>query len=163
MAPFFFGIVALIFLVIFLGIIVFVALIIFGFNKAGYIKTAKFLAISFLTILFFGFLLLMYDTFNEKKKSKEEIVKIMSYTNLKLNNDFEIIKQKEDWDLFFNRINFTLQLSDNDYINLKKQYPKNIIRDSISHKKAFVYDTLKVKIDEAKKLYFFRAHHNYDN
>ena len=163
MAPFFFGIVALIFLVIFLGIIVFVALIIFGFNKAGYIKTAKFLAISFLTILFFGFLLLMYDTFNERKKSKEEIVKIMSYTNLKLNNDFEIIKQKEDWDLTYSRINFILNISNNDYQFLKKKYPNNIIRDSISHDEPLDYDTLRVKIDKNKNLYFYRAHHNYDN
>lgn len=163
MAPFFFGIVALIFLVIFLGIIVFVALIIFGFNKAGYIKTAKFLAISFLTILFFGFLLLMYDTFNEKKKSKEEIVKIMSYTNLKMNNDFEIIKQKEDWDLTYSRINFILNISNNDYQFLKKKYPNNIIRDSISHDEPLDYDTLRVKIDKNKNLYFYRAHHNYDN
>lgn len=163
MVIFFIGIVVLILIVIFFGILFFMGGIIFGANKLGYKKFAKYLSISILLLLLFGAFNIIYFTFKEQKKSEKEVVEILSYTNLKLNDDFEIIKQKEDWDLTYNKINFTLRLSDNDYKILKKKYSNNIIRDSISHKEPYDYDTLKVKIDSSKKLFFYRAHHNFDN
>ena len=137
--------------------------VVFGADKLGYKKTAKFLALSFLSIILFGAFLLIYDLIKDNQKTKEEITQNLSYTRLNLLDDFEIIKQKEDWDLTYNRTNFILKISDKDYQLLKKKYPNNRVRDSISHDAPLDYDTLRVKIDKNKNLYFYRAHHNYDN
>lgn len=150
-------------LVVFFGTLFFMVAIVFGTNKLGYKKAAKYIAISFLSIICLFGIFLMYSLITSNGKSKAEIVEILGYTNLKLNNDFEIVKQNEDWDLTFSKINFTLKLSNIDYLKLKKQYPNNILRDSISHDNPDDYDTLKVKIDQNKNLYFYRAHHNFDN
>lgn len=163
MAFFFIGLVGFILLIIFFGILFFMGTVVFGANKLGYKKTAKFLAISFLSIILFGAFLLMYDLFKDSKKTKEEISQNLSYTRIKLNDDFEIVKQKDEWDLTYNRTNFILKISNEDYQLLKNKYPNNIIRDSISHKEPLDYDTLRVKIDKNKNLYFYRAHYNYDN
>ena len=157
------AIIAIILLVIFFGILFFMGTVVFGANKLGYKKTAKFLALSFLSIILFGAFLLIYNLFKDNQKTKEEITQNLSYTRLNLLDDFEIIKQKEDWDLTYNRTNFILKISDEDYQLLKKKYPNNRVRDSISHNDPLDYDTLRVKIDKNKNLYFYRAHHNYDN
>ena len=157
------AIIAIILLVIFFGILFFMGTVVFGADKLGYKKTAKFLALSFLSIILFGAFLLIYNLFKDNQKTKEEITQNLSYTRLNLLDDFEIIKQKEDWDLTYNRTNFILKISDEDYQLLKKKYPNNRVRDSISHNDPLDYDTLRVKIDKNKNLYFYRAHHNYDN
>ena len=157
------AIIAIILLVIFFGILFFMGTVVFGADKLGYKKTAKFLALSFLSIILFGAFLLIYNLFKDNQKTKEEITQNLSYTRLNLLDDFEIIKQKEDWDLTYNRTNFILKISDKDYQLLKKKYPNNRVRDSISHNDPLDYDTLRVKIDKNKNLYFYRAHHNYDN
>ena len=126
-------------------------------------KLQNFLSLSFLSIILFGAFLLIYNLFKDNQKTKEEITQNLSYTRLNLLDDFEIIKQKEDWDLTYNRTNFILKISDKDYQLLKKKYPNNRVRDSISHNDPLDYDTLRVKIDKNKNLYFYRAHHNYDN
>ena len=77
--------------------------------------------------------MLIYDLIKDNQKTKEEITQNLSYTRLNLLDDFEIIKQKEDWDLTYNRTNFILKISDKDYQLLKKKYPNNRVRDSISH------------------------------
>lgn len=157
------AIVGIILLVIFFGVLFFMGTVVFGADKMGYKKTAKFLALSFLSIILFGAFLLIYNLFKDNQKTKEEITQNLSYTRLNLLDDFEIIKQKEDWDLTYNRTNFILKISDEDYQLLKKKYPNNRVRDSISHNDPLDYDTLRVKIDKNKNLYFYRAHHNYDN
>ena len=157
------AIIAIILLVIFFGVLFFMGTVVFGADKLGYKKTAKFLALSFLSIILFGAFLLIYDLIKDNQKTKEEITQNLSYTRLNLLDDFEIIKQKEDWDLTYNRTNFILKISDKDYQLLKKKYPNNRVRDSISHNDPLDYDTLRVKIDKNKNLYFYRAHHNYDN
>lgn len=157
------AIIGIILLVIFFGVLFFMGTVVFGANKMGYKKTAKFLALSFLSIILFGAFLLIYNLFKDNQKTKEEITQNLSYTRLNLLDDFEIIKQKEDWDLTYNRTNFILKISDKDYQLLKKKYPNNRVRDSISHNDPLDYDTLRVKIDKNKNLYFYRAHHNYDN
>ena len=157
------AIIGIILLVIFFGVLFFMGTVVFGADKMGYKKTAKFLALSFLSIILFGAFLLIYDLFKDNQKTKEEITQNLSYTRLNLLDDFEIIKQKEDWDLTYNRTNFILKISDKDYQLLKKKYPNNRVRDSISHNDPLDYDTLRVKIDKNKNLYFYRAHHNYDN
>ena len=157
------AIIGIILLVIFFGVLFFMGTVVFGANKLGYKKTAKFLALSFLSIILFGAFLLIYNLFKDNQKTKEEITQNLSYTRLNLLDDFEIIKQKEDWDLTYNRTNFILKISDKDYQLLKKKYPNNRVRDSISHNDPLDYDTLRVKIDKNKNLYFYRAHHNYDN
>lgn len=126
-------------------------------------KLQNFLSLSFLNIILFGAFLLIYNLFKDNQKTKEEITQNLSYTRLNLLDDFEIIKQKEDWDLTYNRTNFILKISNEDYQLLKKKYPNNRVRDSISHNDPLDYDTLRVKIDKNKNLYFYRAHHNYDN
>ena len=163
MGLFFIGLVGVILLIIFFGVLFFMGTVVFGANKLGYKKTAKFLALSFLSIILFGAFLLIYNLFKDNQKTKEEITQNLSYTRLNLLDDFEIIKQKEDWDLTYNRTNFILKISDKDYQLLKKKYPNNRVRDSISHNDPLDYDTLRVKIDKNKNLYFYRAHHNYDN
>ena len=163
MGLFFIGLVGVILLIIFFGVLFFMGTVVFGANKLGYKKTAKFLALSFLSIILFGAFLLIYNLFKDNQKTKEEITQNLSYTRLNLLDDFEIIKQKEDWDLTYNRTNFILKISDEDYQLLKKKYPNNRVRDSISHNDPLDYDTLRVKIDKNKNLYFYRAHHNYDN
>ena len=157
------GIIVVILLIIFFGVLFFMGTVVFGANKLGYKKTAKFLAISFLSIILLGAFLLIYDLFKVNQKTKEEINQILSYTRIKLKDDYEIVKQKDEWDLTYNRTNFILKISNEDYQLLKNKYPSNIIRDSISHKEPLDYDTLRVKIDKNKNLYFYRAHHNYDN
>ena len=157
------AIIGIILLVIFFGVLFFMGTVVFGADKLGYKKTAKFLALSFLSIILFGAFLLIYDLIKDNQKTKEEITQNLSYTRLNLLDDFEIIKQKEDWDLTYNRTNFILKISDKDYRLLKKKYPNNRVRDSISHNDPLDYDTLRVKIDKNKNLYFYRAHHNYDN
>ena len=157
------AIIGIILLVIFFGVLFFMGTVVFGADKLGYKKTAKFLALSFLSIILFGAFLLIYNLFKDNQKTKEEITQNLSYTRLNLLDDFEIIKQKEDWDLTYNRTNFILKISDKDYRLLKKKYPNNRVRDSISHNDPLDYDTLRVKIDKNKNLYFYRAHHNYDN
>ena len=157
------AIIGIILLVIFFGVLFFMGTVVFGADKLGYKKTAKFLALSFLSIILFGAFLLIYDLIKDNQKTKEEITQNLSYTRLNLLDDFEIIKQKEDWDLTYNRTNFILKISDKDYQLLKKKYPNNRVRDSISHDAPLDYDTLRVKIDKNKNLYFYRAHHNYDN
>lgn len=157
------AVIVTIFLVIFFGVLFFMGTVVFGADKLGYKKTAKFLALSFLSIILFGAFLLIYNLFKDNQKTKEEITQNLSYTRLNLLDDFEIIKQKEDWDLTYNRTNFILKISDKDYQLLKKKYPNNRVRDSISHNDPLDYDTLRVKIDKNKNLYFYRAHHNYDN
>ena len=157
------AITGIILLVIFFGVLFFMGTVVFGADKLGYKKTAKFLALSFLSIILFGAFLLIYNLFKDNQKTKEEITQNLSYTRLNLLDDFEIIKQKEDWDLTYNRTNFILKISDKDYQLLKKKYPNNRVRDSISHNDPLDYDTLRVKIDKNKNLYFYRAHHNYDN
>ena len=157
------AIIGIILLVIFFGVLFFMGTVVFGADKLGYKKTAKFLALSFLSIILFGAFLLIYDLIKDNQKTKEEITQNLSYTRLNLLDDFEIIKQKEDWDLTYNRTNFILKISNEDYQLLKKKYPNNILRDSVSHNEPFDYDTLRVKIDKNKNLYFYRAHHNYDN
>ena len=157
------AVIVTIFLVIFFGVLFFMGTVVFGANKMGYKKTAKFLALSFLSIILFGAFLLIYNLFKDNQKTKEEITQNLSSTRLNLLDDFEIIKQKEDWDLTYNRTNFILKISDKDYQLLKKKYPNNRVRDSISHNDPLDYDTLRVKIDKNKNLYFYRAHHNYDN
>ena len=157
------AIIGIILLVIFFGVLFFMGTVVFGADKLGYKKTAKFLALSFLSIILFGAFLLIYNLFKDNQKTKEEITQNLSYTRLNLLDDFEIIKQKEDWDLTYNRTNFVLKISDEDYQLLKKKYPNNRVRDSISHNDPIDYDTLRVKIDKNKNLYFYRAHHNYDN
>ena len=157
------AIIGIILLVIFFGVLFFMGTVVFGADKLGYKKTAKFLALSFLSIILFGAFLLIYNLFKDNQKTKEEITQNLSYTRLNLLDDFEIIKQKEDWDLTYNRTNFILKISNEDYQLLKKKYPNNILRDSVSHNEPFDYDTLRVKIDKNKNLYFYRAHHNYDN
>lgn len=157
------AIIGIILLVIFFGVLFFMGTVVFGADKMGYKKTAKFLALSFLSIILFGAFLLIYNLFKDNQKTKEEITQNLSYTRLNLLDDFEIIKQKEDWDLTYNRTNFILKISDEDYQLLKKKYPNNRVRDSISHNDPLDYDTLRVKIDKNKNLYFYRAHHNYDN
>jgi hypothetical protein len=157
------AIIGIILLVIFFGVLFFMGTVVFGADKLGYKKTAKFLALSFLSIILFGAFLLIYNLFKDNQKTKEEITQNLSYTRLNLLDDFEIIKQKEDWDLTYNRTNFILKISDKDYQLLKKKYPNNRVRDSISHNDPLDYDTLRVKIDKNKNLYFYRAHHNYDN
>ncbi len=157
------AIIGIILLVIFFGVLFFMGTVVFGADKLGYKKTAKFLALSFLSIILFGAFLLIYNLFKDNQKTKEEITQNLSYTRLNLLDDFEIIKQKEDWDLTYNRTNFILKISDEDYQLLKKKYPNNRVRDSISHNDPLDYDTLRVKIDKNKNLYFYRAHHNYDN
>ena len=157
------AIIGIILLVIFFGVLFFMGTVVFGADKLGYKKTAKFLALSFLSIILFGAFLLIYNLFKDNQKTKEEITQNLSYTRLNLLDDFEIIKQKEDWDLTYNRTNFILKISDKDYQLLKKKYPNNRVRDSISHNDPHDYDTLRVKIDKNKNLYFYRAHHNYDN
>ena len=157
------AIIGIILLVIFFGVLFFMGTVVFGADKLGYKKTAKFLALSFLSIILFGAFLLIYNLFKDNQKTKEEITQNLSYTRLNLLDDFEIIKQKEDWDLTYNRTNFILKISDKDYQLLKKKYPNNRVRDSISHDDPLDYDTLRVKIDKNKNLYFYRAHHNYDN
>ena len=107
--------------------------VVFGADKLGCKKTAKFLALSFLSIILLGAFLLIYDLIKDNQKTKEEITQNLSYTRLNLLDDFEIIKQKEDWDLTYNRTNFILKISDKDYQLLKKKYPNNRVRDSISH------------------------------
>lgn len=156
-------IIAVILLIIFFGILFFMGTVVFGADRLGYKKTAKFLALSFLSIILLGAFLLVYDLFRENQKTKKEINQYLSYTHLKLNNDYEIVKQKDEWDLTYNRTNFILKISNSDYQLLKKEYPNDILRDSISHKEPLDYDTLIVKIDKDKNLYFYRAHHNYDN
>ena len=163
MGLFFIGFVGVILLIIFFGVLFFMGTVVFGADKLGYKKTAKFLALSFLSIILFGAFLLIYDLIKDNQKTKEEITQNLSYTRLNLLDDFEIIKQKEDWDLTYNRTNFILKISDKDYQLLKKKYPNNRVRDSISHNDPLDYDTLRVKIDKNKNLYFYRAHHNYDN
>ena len=157
------AIIGIILLVIFFGVLFFMGTVVFGADKLGYKKTAKFLALSFLSIILFGAFLLIYNLFKDNQKTKEEITQNLSYTRLNLLDDFEIIKQKEDWDLTYNRTNFILKISNEDYQLLKKKYPNNRVRDSISHNDPLDYDTLRVKIDKNKNLYFYRAHHNYDN
>lgn len=157
------AIIGIILLVIFFGILFFMGTVVFGANKLGYKKTAKFLALSFLSIILFGAFLLIYNLFKDNQKTKEEINQNLSHTNIKLKDDFEIFKQKDEWDLTYNRTNFILKISNDDYQLLKRKYPNNIIRDSISHNNPLDYDTLRVKIDKNKNLYFYRAHHNYDN
>ena len=157
------AIIGIILLVIFFGVLFFMGTVVFGADKLGYKKTAKFLALSFLSIILFGAFLLIYDLIKDNQKTKEEITQNLSYTRLNLLDDFEIIKQKEDWDLTYNRTNFILKISDKVYQLLKKKYPNNRVRDSISHNDPLDYDTLRVKIDKNKNLYFYRAHHNYDN
>ena len=157
------AIIGIILLVIFFGVLFFMGTVVFGADKLGYKKTAKFLAISFLIIILFGAFLLMYNLFKDSQKTKEEISQNLSFTRIKLKDDFEIVKQKDEWDLTYSRINFILKISDEDYQSLKKKYPNNILRDSISHKNTLDYDTLRVKIDKNRNLYFYRAHHNYDN
>ena len=157
------AIIGIILLVIFFGVLFFMGTVVFGADKLGYKKTAKFLALSFLSIILFGAFLLIYNLFKDNQKTKEEITQNLSYTRLNLLDDFEIIKQKEDWDLTYNRTNFILKISDKDYQLLKKKYPNNRVRDRISHNDPLDYDTLRVKIDKNKNLYFYRAHHNYDN
>lgn len=157
------AIIGIILLVLFFGVLFFMGTVVFGADKLGYKKTAKFLALSFLSIILFGAFLLIYNLFKDNQKTKEEITQNLSYTRLNLLDDFEIIKQKEDWDLTYNRTNFILKISDKDYQLLKKKYPNNRVRDSISHNDPLDYDTLRVKIDKNKNLYFYRAHHNYDN
>lgn len=157
------AVIVTIFLVIFFGVLFFMGTVVFGADKLGYKKTAKFLALSFLSIILFGAFLLIYDLIKDNQKTKEEITQNLSYTRLNLLDDFEIIKQKEDWDLTYTRTNFILKISDEDYQLLKKKYPNNRVRDSISHDDPLDYDTLRVKIDKNKNLYFYRAHHNYDN
>ena len=157
------AIIGIILLVIFFGVLFFMGTVVFGADKLGYKKTAKFLALSFLSIILFGAFLLIYNLFKDNQKTKEEITQNLSYTRLNLLDDFEIIKQKEDWDLTYNRTNFILKISDKEYQLLKKKYPNNRVRDSISHNDPLDYDTLRVKIDKNKNLYFYRAHHNYDN
>ena len=157
------AIIGIILLVIFFGVLFFMGTVVFGADKLGYKKTAKFLALSFLSIILFWAFLLIYDLIKDNQKTKEEITQNLSYTRLNLLDDFEIIKQKEDWDLTYNRTNFILKISDKDYQLLKKKYPNNRVRDSISHNDPLDYDTLRVKIDKNKNLYFYRAHHYYDN
>ena len=157
------AIIGIILLVIFFGVLFFMGTVVFGADKLGCKKTAKFLALSFLSIILLGAFLLIYDLIKDNQKTKEEITQNLSYTRLNLLDDFEIIKQKEDWDLTYNRTNFILKISNEDYQLLKKKYPNNILRDSVSHNEPFDYDTLRVKIDKNKNLYFYRAHHNYDN
>lgn len=157
------AIIGIILLVIFFGVLFFMGTVVFGADKLGYKKTAKFLALSFLSIILFGAFLLIYNLFKDNQKTKEEITQNLSYTRLNLLDDFEIIKQKEDWDLTNTRTNFILKISNEDYQLLKKKYPNNRVRDSISHNDPLDYDTLRVKIDKNKNLYFYRAHHNYDN
>ena len=157
------AVIVTILLVIFFGVLFFMGTVVFGADKLGYKKTAKFLALSFLSIILFGAFSLIYNLFKDNQKTKEEITQNLSYTRLNLLDDFEIIKQKEDWDLTYNRTNFILKISDKDYQLLKKKYPNNRVRDSISHNNPIDYDTLRVKIDKNKNLYFYRAHHNYDN
>ena len=157
------AIIGIILLVIFFGVLFFMGTVVFGADKLGYKKTAKFLALSFLSIILFGAFLLIYNLFKDNQKTKEEITQNLSYTRLNLLDDFEIIKQKEDWDLTYTRTNFILKISNDDYQLLKKKYPNNRVRDSISHNDPLDYDTLRVKIDKNKNLYFYRAHHNYDN
>ena len=117
-------------------------------------KLQNFLSLSFLSIILFGAFLLIYDLIKDNQKTKEEITQNLSYTRLNLLDDFEIIKQKEDWDLTYNRTNFILKISDEDYQLLKKKYPNNRVRDGISHNDPLDYDTLRVKIDKNKNLYF---------
>ncbi len=157
------AVIVTILLVIFFGVLFFMGTVVFGADKLGYKKTAKFLALSFLSIILFGAFLLIYNLFKDNQKTKEEITQNLSYTRLNLLDDFEIIKQKEDWDLTYTRTNFILKISNDDYQLLKKKYPNNRVRDSISHDAPLDYDTLRVKIDKNKNLYFYRVHHNYDN
>ena len=157
------AIIGIILLVIFFGVLFFMGTVVFGADKLGCKKTAKFLALSFLSIILLGAFLLIYDLIKDNQKTKEEITQNLSYTRLNLLDDFEIIKQKEDWDLTYTRTNFILKISNDDYQLLKKKYPNNRVRDSISHDAPLDYDTLRVKIDKNKNLYFYRAHHNYDN
>ena len=127
------AVIVTIFLVIFFGVLFFMGTVVFGANKMGYKKTAKFLALSFLSIILFGAFLLIYNLFKDNQKTKEEITQNLSYICLNLLDDFEIIKQKEDWDLTNTRTNFILKISNEDYQLLKKKYPNNRVRDSISH------------------------------
>ena len=157
------AVIVTIFLVIFFGVFFLWELQFLELINWATKKTAKFLALSFLSIILFGAFLLIYDLIKDNQKTKEEITQNLSYTRLNLLDDFEIIKQKEDWDLTYNRTNFILKISDKDYQLLKKKYPNNRVRDSISHNDPLDYDTLRVKIDKNKNLYFYRAHHNYDN
>ena len=157
------AIIGIILLVIFFGVLFFMGTVVFGADKLGYKKTAKFLALSFLSIILFGAFLLIYNLFKDNQKTKEEITQNLSSTRLNLLDDFEIIKQKEDWDLTNTRTNFILKISNEDYQLLKKKYPNNSVRDNISQNDPLDYDTLRVKIDKNKNLYFYRAHHNYDN
>ena len=76
--------------------------VVFGANELGYKKTAKFLALSFLSIILFWAFLLIYNLFKDNQKTKEEINQNLSHTNIKLKDDFEIFKQKDEWDLTYN-------------------------------------------------------------
>ena len=68
-----------------------------------------------MNIILFGAFLLIYNLFKDNQKTKEEITQNLSSTRLNLLDDFEIIKQKEDWDLTYNRTNFILKIcSDKD-------------------------------------------------
>ena len=121
------GIIVVILLIIFFGVLFFMGTVVFGANKLGYKKTAKFLAISFLSIILLGAFLLIYDLFKVNQKTKEEINQILSYTRIKLKDDYEIVKQKDEWDLTYNRTNFILKISNEDYQLLKKKYPKLLL------------------------------------
>ena len=61
----------------------------------GYKKTAKFLALSFLSIILFGAFLLIYDLIKDNQKTKEEITQNLSYTRLNLLDDFELSNKKK--------------------------------------------------------------------
>ena len=84
------GIIVVILLIIFFGVLFFMGTVVFGANKLGYKKTAKFLAVSFLSIILLGAFLLIYDLFKVNQKTKEEINQILSYTRIKLKDDYEI-------------------------------------------------------------------------
>lgn len=157
------AVIVTIFLVIFFGVLFLWELQFLEQINWATKKLQNFLSLSFLNIILFGAFLLIYDLIKDNQKTKEEITQNLSSTRLNLLDDFEIIKQKEDWDLTYNRTNFILKISDKDYQLLKKKYPNNRVRDSISHNDPLDYDTLRVKIDKNKNLYFYRAHHNYDN
>ena len=89
------AVIVTIFLVIFFGVLFLWELQFLEQINWATKKTAKFLALSFLSIILFGAFLLIYDLIKDNQKTKEEITQNLSYTRLNLLDDFELSNKKK--------------------------------------------------------------------
>lgn len=139
-----------------------------GVSANSFIKGDKTVSYFFLSVfLFFGAfagLLLLNKNTPTQSFTNDEVKEILRKEKIILNDSILVRSHKYENDLYFYRLQFKVEISDNDYKRLSnKGLHEEYILQDYTKEGIQIHDTLKINITKDNILHFYKCQYDTNN